>query len=130
MNQLIGINDCYLFPQAARIIVFQRIIGPALMGLTTDEAAVTTAMPAAELFLREIDVLLGDKPFLVGAQLTLADVMLAPQIDYLAAIPECAAMMKATPLRAWLDRMNSRASMKATLPPEALRNTTRVTETV
>ena len=34
MNQIIGINDWYLFPQVARIIAFHRIIGPALMGLT------------------------------------------------------------------------------------------------
>src|SRR6516162_8861958 len=33
MNQAIGINDWYLFPEIARVIVFQRIVGPALMGL-------------------------------------------------------------------------------------------------
>ncbi len=33
MNQIIGINDWYLFPQGARIIVFQRIVGPVLMGI-------------------------------------------------------------------------------------------------
>jgi hypothetical protein len=30
-------------------------------------------------------------------------------------------MLAATPLLSWLDRMNARASLKATLPPEALR---------
>lgn len=121
MNQFIGINDCYLFPQAARIIVFQRIVGPVLMGLTPDETVVTAALPTAELCLREIARLRGDQRFLVGDCLTLADILLAPQLDYLAAIPECAAMLAATPLLSWLDRMNARASLKATLPPEALR---------
>src|SRR5215475_12749539 len=48
MNQAIGINDWYLFPQVARIIAFQRIIGPAIMGITPDEAACAAAVPDLE----------------------------------------------------------------------------------
>jgi glutathione S-transferase len=121
MNQIIGINDWYLFPQVARIIVFQRIVGPVLMGITPDEAAVAGAVPDAEVCLRELDRLLGEQPFLASDQLTLADLMLAPQIYYLAATPEGRTILKGTALLAWLERMNARASMKATLPPEALR---------
>jgi len=120
MNQIIGINDWYLFPQVARVIVFQRIVGPALMGITPDEAAIAGAVPDAELCLNEIDRLLGDQPFLAGDRLSLADLMLAPQIYYLAATPEGRAILKDKPLLAWLGRMNARDSMKATLPPEAL----------
>src|SRR5262249_32826789 len=36
MNQIIGINDCYLFPQVARTIVGERIMRPAFMGTTPD----------------------------------------------------------------------------------------------
>ena len=36
MNQIIGINDWYLFPQVARIIVFQRIVGPVILGTTPE----------------------------------------------------------------------------------------------
>ena len=39
MNQIIGINDWYYFPKAAAVIVFQRIVGPVLLGIKTDEAA-------------------------------------------------------------------------------------------
>ena len=53
MNQIVGINDWYLFPQVARVIVFQRIVGPVLMGITPDEAAIAAAVPAAELCLGE-----------------------------------------------------------------------------
>jgi glutathione S-transferase len=120
MNQIIGINDWYLFPQVARVIVFQRIVGPALMGITPDEAAIAGAVPDAELCLNEIDRLLGDQPFLTGDRLSLADLMLAPQIYYLAVTPEGRAILKDKPLLAWLGRMNARDSMKATLPPEAL----------
>jgi glutathione S-transferase len=69
MNQIIGINDWYLFPQAARIIVVQRIVGPALMGVTPDEAAVSAALPEAERCFVELNRLLDDQPFLAGEQL-------------------------------------------------------------
>jgi glutathione S-transferase len=121
MNQIIGINDWYLFPQVARIIVFQRIVGPVIMGSTPDEAACAAAVPDAERCLGELDRLLGDQPFLTGDQLSLADLQLAPQLLYLAATPEGAKIMAGTRLKAWLGRMDARPSMQATLPPERLR---------
>jgi glutathione S-transferase len=120
MNQIIGINDWYLFPQVARIIVFHRIVGPALLGTTPDEAAIAGAVPDANLCLNELNRFLGDQPFLAGNRLSLADLVLAPQLYYLAATPEGANILKDTALLAWLGRMNARDSMKATLPPEAL----------
>jgi glutathione S-transferase len=121
MNQIIGINDWYLFPQVARIIVFQRIVGPVIMGTRPDEAVIAAAIPDADRCLNELDRLLGDQPFLAGDQLSLADLLLAPQLVYLAATPEGAKIMAGTKLKAWLGRMEARASMQATLPPEALR---------
>jgi glutathione S-transferase len=121
MNQIIGINDWYLFPQVARIIVFQRIVGPVIMGTTPDEAACAAAVPDAERCLHELDRLLGDQSFLNGDQLSIADLLLAPQLSYLAATPEGAKIMQGTKLKAWLDRTEARASMQATLPPEPLR---------
>lgn len=121
MNQIIGINDWYLFPLVARVIVFQRIVGPALLGLKPDEAAIAAAVPDARLCFGELNRLLGRQSFLAGEQLTLADLMLAPLLYYLAATPEGGAILRDTPLLAWLERMNGRASMKATMPPETLR---------
>jgi glutathione S-transferase len=121
MNQIIGINDWYLFPQVARIIVFHRIVGPVLLGLTPDEAAIAAAVPDARRCLGELDRLLGEQSFLAGAQLSLADLMLAPQLAYLAATPEGSTILKDTALLAWLERMKGRASMQATMSPEALR---------
>ena len=121
MNQIIGINDWYLFPLVARIIVFHRIVGPVLLGTVPDEAAIAAAVPDAKLCLGELDRLLGAHSFMAGDSLSLADLLLAPQVYYLAATPEGSAILKDTALLAWLRRMNARPSMQATLPPEALR---------
>jgi glutathione S-transferase len=47
MDQLMNINDWYLFQGVANIIAFQRIVGPRLMGLTPDETTIAAAMPKA-----------------------------------------------------------------------------------
>jgi glutathione S-transferase len=121
MNQIIGINDWYFFPKAAAPIVFQRLIGPGVFGTATDEGAVAAAMPMARTSIAELDRLLGAQRFLAGDQLSIADIMLAPQIDFLAATPEGKRLLEGTRLKAWLARMNARASMIATQRPEPLR---------
>ncbi len=121
MNQIIGINDWYFFPKAAAVIVFNRIIGPTLLGTTTDEAAVAAAVPMARVCIAELDRLLGAQQFLAGDRLSIADLMLAPQLDFFAETPEGKSLLANTRLEAWLARMNERPSMQATLRPEALR---------
>jgi glutathione S-transferase len=122
MNQIIGINDWYLFPKVGAVIVFQRIVGPVLLGRATDEAAIAAAMPDGRVCIAALDRLLGDKRFLVGDELTIADLMLAPQLDFLSATPEGRELLKGTALVDWLKRMNDRPSMRATQRPEALRS--------
>jgi len=121
MNQIIGINDWYFFPKVAAEIVGRRIVGPALLGMTTDETAVAAAVPMGRVCIAELDRLLGAQPFLVGDAISLADLMLAPQLDFFAATPEGKAMLRGTRLETWLRRMNARPSMRATERPEALR---------
>ena len=121
MNQIIGINDWYFFPKAAATIVFQRIVGPALFGMTADEAVCAAAVPVARVCVEELERLIGSQPFLAGDRLSIADIMLAPQLEYLAATPEGRPMLDGTRVAAWLARMTSRPSMQATLPPEPLR---------
>ena len=111
MNQIIGINDWYLFPKAAAPIVFQRLIGPVLLGTATDEAAVAAAVPMAKTCVAELDQLLGTQRFLAGETLSIADIILAPQLDFFAATPEGRKALDGTSLKAWLARMNARPSM-------------------
>ncbi|MDE2362155.1 MAG: glutathione S-transferase family protein [Hyphomicrobiales bacterium] len=121
MNQVIGVNDWYLFPLGTRVIGFQRIIGPTFMGLTPDEAAIAGAMGDTTRAFAELNRLLGDKAYFVGDALTLADIHIAPQIAFMAMTPEGRGLLQGTPLEAWLQRMNARPSMQATLPPAGLR---------
>lgn len=117
MNQIMGINDWYFFPLVGRTIVFNRIVGPKLLRLPVDEAAIAAAVPEGQRCVAELDRLLGEQPFLAGDQLTLADVLLAPQLDFFAATPEGAAILAGTRLSTWLARMNKRPSMTATPRP-------------
>ncbi len=129
MNQIIGINDWYFFPKAAAVIVFQRIIGPVLLGTSTDQAAIDASMPMARVCIAEFDRLLGTQPFLAGNALSIADLMLAPQLDFFAQTPEGKVLLADTGLRGWLDRMKLRPSMQATVLPETRRSARLATAT-
>jgi glutathione S-transferase len=121
MNQIIGINDWYFFPKVSAVIVFNRIVGPVLLGVTPDEAAIAAALPMARTCVAELDRLLGDQAFLSGDRLSLADLMLAPQLDFFIATPEGGDLLAGTALADWLGRMNERPSMQRTQRPERLR---------
>jgi glutathione S-transferase len=115
MDQLMNVNDWYLFREVASVITFQRIVGPRLIGLKPDEAAIAAAMPKAETVFDELARQLSDRPFFAGDSLSLADVLLAPQLDLLQETPEWEPLTaKHADLQAWLGRVNSRPSMMAT----------------
>src|SRR6267154_438398 len=61
MDQLMNVNDWYLFQGVANVIAFQRIIRPRLMGLDSDEDAIAAAMPKAHVVFGELSRLLGDR---------------------------------------------------------------------
>ena len=115
MDQVIGINDWYLFPRCAETIAFQRVVGPLLLGLTPDEAAIAEAMPRARLVFQELSRLLGDQPWMAGDALSLADLVLAPQMEFFARTPEWAELTAGHPnLPGWLARVEGRPSFRAT----------------
>ncbi len=122
MNQVIGIIEWYFFPKAAAPIAFNRIIGPRLLGLPGDEAAVAEAMPMARTCFEVLDGILGDKPYLSGVVVGIDDIMLGAQLDL---FTECAEGREliggSSNLLAWLERMKSRPSFVATEPPAVLR---------
>jgi glutathione S-transferase len=115
MDQLMNINDWYLFQGVGNIIGFQRIVRPRLMGVAADEAAIAAAMPRAHAVFDALANELAGQEYFVGDVVSLADILLAPQLDFFAATPEWAMLTaKHANLSGWLRRMNARASMQAT----------------
>jgi glutathione S-transferase len=115
MDQLMNVNDWYLFHGVANVIGFQRIVGPRLMGLKPDEAAIAAALPKGRIVIDELAEQLGEQPYLTGNTLTLADLLLAPQLDFLQQTPEWETLSANHPnLGRWLARMNARPSFAAT----------------
>jgi glutathione S-transferase len=115
MDQAMNVNDWYLFNGVNNVIGFHRIVAPRVMGAAPNEEAIAAAMPKAQVVFAELSRLLGTQPFFAGDNLTLADLLIAPQLAFLTQTPEW------TPLAAgrqnltdWLDRMNARPSFQAT----------------
>ena len=115
MDQLLNVNDCYLFREVATVITFQRVVGPRVLGMIPDEDAIAAVMPRALLVFDELARFLGDQALFTGADLSLADLLLASDIDFFTGIPEWEPLMGPHPnLCAWLDRMTARPSFQAT----------------
>jgi glutathione S-transferase len=112
MNQLVGINDCYFFPQVSVPISFQRIVVP-MLGRTPDEAMIAAAKPNASNCVRAIEALMGDS-YLVGDEVSIADLMLAPHVFYFSITPEGRDIMQGGKLQRWIERMQARAGMRST----------------
>lgn len=115
MDQVMNINDWYLFQGVGNVIIFHRVIGPQLMGLKPDEAAIEAAMPRARTVFAELARLLGEQSFFAGEAVSLADLLVAPAVAFFTATPEWAELgAPHANLAAWLARMEARPSMQAT----------------
>lgn len=115
MDQLMNVNDWYLFHGVGNVIAFQRVVATRLMGKTPDEAAIAAAMPRAHQVVDALARELAEQRFFAGEQLSLADALLAPQLDMLSQTPEWPLLTRAHGnLTRWLERMNNRPSMTKT----------------
>ena len=115
MDQVMNVNDWYLFQGVANVIVFHRVVGPRVMGLAPDEAAIEAAMPKARAVFEELARLLSDQPFFAGDAISLADLLVAPQLGLFSLTPEWPALVAPHKnLVAWLARMEARPSLQAT----------------
>jgi len=116
MNQVMGIVDSYAWSAIAFGIAFQRLVAPRL-GMKTDEEAVAKSVPRANICLAEFERIAGDDEFLAGERVSLADLMVAPLLYYLAKTPEAPATLAEHPkMQAWLKRIESRQSFQVTTP--------------
>lgn len=118
MDQVMSINDWYLFQGVGNVIGFHRVIGPMLLGMTADEEAIATAMPKAHVVFAELSRLLGDKPYFAGDTISLADFTLVGQLDILSLAPEWTALTEdRANIARWLERMRTRPSVAQTTMP-------------
>jgi glutathione S-transferase len=115
MDQAMNVNDWYLFQGVGNVIGFHRVVGPRVMGLKPDEAAIEAVMPKARTVFQELARLLGEQPYFAGEAVSLADLLVAPQIEFFTQTPEWTVLgVPHANLVAWLARMEARPSMKAT----------------
>jgi glutathione S-transferase len=115
MDQVMNIHDWYLFNGVGNVIVFQRVVGPRVMGLKPDEAAIAAAMPKARTVFAELARLLGEQYYFAGETISLADLLVAPSMSFFTATPERAELgAPYQNLAAWLGRIEARPSMQAT----------------
>ena len=115
MDQVMNINDWYLFQGVASVIAFHRVVGPRVMGVVPDEEAIKAAMPKAHTVFDELARLLGTQPFFAGEAISLADLMIAPQLAFFAMTPEWSELTAShANLVTWLANMQARPSMQAT----------------
>ena len=115
MDQVMNICDWYLFQGVNNVIGFHRIVAPRLFGSAPDEAAIAAAMPKAHVVFKELSRLLGTRPCFTGESVSLADILVAAHLDFLAQTPEWDQLAQTSPnLVSWLQRMNARPSFKST----------------
>ena len=79
-------------------------------------------MPMARTCFAEIGRLLGNQDYFTGDRVSLADIMLAAQLDLFGECGEGRELTDGTAnLKPWLERMTARPSFLATQPPALLR---------
>ena len=113
-NQIIGVADAYAYRSLVWDIYVERVERPA-EGRAPDEARIAAALPVARTCLSAVSDLMGEQPWLAGAELSLADLYLAPMIAYFVQAPEGEAMLRAHGrLAQWWERIAARPAMRAT----------------
>lgn len=118
MNQIVGILDAYAYRAMVWDIYVETVSKPRDGG-EMDASRVDKATPVAEKVLATLSRLKSDGPWLLGRQLTLADLHAAPIFAYFVKAPVAAAMLEPYPeILAWWDRMRRRDSFVATEPTD------------
>ncbi|MBP1858836.1 glutathione S-transferase family protein [Rhizobium herbae] len=118
VNQIISIADGYVYSTLVWGIYVERVSKP-LRGEPSDETRLAASLSKAPVILKALADLMGDGPWLGGTALTLANLHVAPMMDYFAKSPEGLPMLdRHANLRGWWSRMRERASMRQTEPGE------------
>lgn len=93
MEQWISTINCYFDGPMIRRLVLQYVFPSGPDG-KPDRAVIDKAASEVRRQIQLIDEAVADGPFLLGAELTLPDLLLAPMMFYLSQTPEGGAMLK------------------------------------
>lgn len=115
MAQIGGLIDAYLYRALIWDIYVESCDAPA-EGRAPDEAKIAAAIPRVATCFAALEALMDvEGPFLLGAQLTLGDLHLAPVISLGLRAPEGAALLgRHAKLARWWGVMRERPSLAAT----------------
>lgn len=110
MDQIFGILDSYAYPSMIGVVAIERMFAPK-----ADEAKIAEAMKKAETSLDALEGLIGDGDYLVGKDVSLADLMAAPIFDYFERTPEGkSAIAKRPKVAAWWQRIQNHPTVAKT----------------
>ena len=112
MNQVIGVLDAYAYKPMVWGVFVERITVPRAGG-ASNEATIAEAMATARVCLRALDEIVACAPFLLGANITLADLHAFPILKYFSLTREGRELISThTPLNEWLRMMERRPSVR------------------
>ncbi|WP_428977450.1 glutathione S-transferase family protein [Pseudohoeflea suaedae] len=115
-NQLISIADGYAYRHMVWGVYVERVSKPE-DGAETDEAKLAASIAQSQIVLTALCDVMEEGPWMLGDQLTLADIYWAPMVDCFRQAPEGAKLMAAFPkLQSWWQRMAARPSVIGTRP--------------
>jgi glutathione S-transferase len=118
MTQVINILDNYTYNAFITRTVIQRIVVPMLGG-NSDESIIEGAKADADKSLEVLDAIIGDKEFVVGNQLTLADLHFVPIYTYFQLTPEAKPLLETRHnIERWYKGIKDRACVRDLCPPE------------
>ncbi|MER8631618.1 glutathione S-transferase family protein [Mesorhizobium opportunistum] len=109
MNQIIGMLDAYGYRSMVWDVAVERLEKEA-----PDEALVANGLRQADTVLKVLTALKAPGPWLLGDQLTLADLHAASIVGYFLKAPEGQKLLAAfADIQAWWDRIAQRSSLAA-----------------
>ena len=117
MNQIISIADGYIYPQLVWGM-YVELVSKVARGEPTDESRVGVARAKAPVCLDVLAEFLGETPWFAADFITLADLYLAPMLDYFLQVPEGPGMFsKRQNLEVWWNHIRARESMRLSRLP-------------
>lgn len=116
MDQVISVIDSYAYWPLVRQVFAHGVLRPRL-GHDFDKNEVAAGLTISRKVLGALEALIDEGPFLIGADITLADLHLAPMLCSFVEAPEgLALLLKQPKLSRWWTEIKGRPSLTATDP--------------